>query len=71
MDSLRENQKEFMKSSNLILKSQQRFRSEKYNLFIEEINKITLSANHDKNLHMHMKRAKTYYVQKKRLYVII
>ena len=71
MDSLRENQKEFMKSSNLILKSQQRFRSEKYNLFIEEINKITLSANHDKNLHMHMERAKTYYVEKKRLYVII
>ena len=65
------NQKEFMKSSNLILKSQQRFRSEKYNLFIEEINKITLSANHDKNLHMHMERAKTYYVEKKRLYVII
>ena len=65
------NQKEFMKSSNLILKSQQRFRSEKYNLFIEEINKITLNANHDKNLHMHMERAKTYYVEKKRLYVII
>ena len=47
MDSLRENQKEFMKSSKLILKSQQRFRSEKYNLFIEEINNITLSAKHD------------------------
>ena len=71
MDSLRENQKEFMKSSKLIPKSQQRFRSEKYNLFIEEISKITLSDNHDKNLHMNMERAKTYYVEKKRLYVII
>ena len=56
MDSLRENQKEFMKSSKLIPKSQQRFRSEKYNLFIEEINKITLSGNHDKNLHMNMEQ---------------
>ena len=71
MDSLRENQKEFMKSTKLILKSQQRFRSEKYNLFIEEISKITLSDNHDKNLHMHMEGAKTYYVEKKRLYIII
>ena len=71
MDSLRENQKEFMKSTKLILKSQQRFRSEKYNLFIEEISKITLSDNHDKNLHMHMERAKTYYVEKKRLYIIV
>ena len=60
-----------MKSTKLILKSQQRFRSEKYNLFIEEISKITLSDNHDKNLHMNMERAKTYYVEKKRLYVII
>ena len=33
-----------------ILKSQQRFRSEKYNVFTEEVNKITLSTNNDKRI---------------------
>ena len=50
MDSPRENHKEFMKSSKLISKSQQRFRSQKCNLFIEGTNKIILSANHDKKI---------------------
>ena len=40
--------KEFMKSNKLILKTQQRFKSEKYNAFTEEINKIALISNDDK-----------------------
>ena len=47
VDSYRENHKEFIKNSRLIVKSQQRFRSKKHNVFIEEVNKIALSANND------------------------
>ena len=51
MDSLRENHKEFMKNNKLMmLKSQQRFRIEKHNVFTEEVNKIALSANGDKRI---------------------
>ena len=35
------------KNSWLILKSQQRFRGEKHNVFIEEVNKIKLIAKDD------------------------
>ena len=45
VDSLRENHKEFIKSSKLILKKQQRFKSERYNFLTEDINKIALSLN--------------------------
>ena len=31
----------------MILKTQQRFKSEKHNVFIEETNKIALSSNDD------------------------
>ena len=42
--------KEFIKKNKLILETQQRFRSEKHNVFTEEIIKITLSSNdHKKN----------------------
>ena len=37
--------KEFLKSNKLILKTQQRFKSEKHNVFIEEIIKIGLINN--------------------------
>ena len=47
MKSLRENKKEFIK---LIPKSQQRFRSEKQNVFTEEFKGIALSANDDKRI---------------------
>ena len=47
MKSLRENKKEFIK---LILKSQQRLRSEKQNVFTEEVKWIALSANDDKRI---------------------
>ena len=38
VDSLKEDLKEFIKSNKLILKTQQWFRSEKHNVFTEEIN---------------------------------
>ena len=42
--------KEFIKHKKPILKIQQRFKSESYNVFTEEINKITLSSNDDKRI---------------------
>ena len=50
MDSLRKNHKRFMKNNTLILKSQQKFRSEKYSAFPEEVRKISLSAKDDKKV---------------------
>ena len=44
VDSIRGNKKELTKNNRLILKSQQRFRSEKHNVFTEQVNKIALSA---------------------------
>ena len=38
------------KKNKLILKTQQRLRNEKHNVFTEEINKITLSSNDDKRI---------------------
>ena len=46
--SLKENHKEFIENNRLLLKLQQRFRSEKYNVSTEEVIKIALSANDDK-----------------------
>ena len=37
VDSLREDQKEFVKNNKLMLKTQQGFKSEKHNVFIGEI----------------------------------
>ena len=42
--------KEFIINNKLILKTQQRFKSENHNLFIEKINKITLSLSDDKRM---------------------
>ena len=41
---------EFIKSNKLILKTQQRFTSERYNVFTEEINRIALISNDDKRI---------------------
>ena len=38
------------KNNNLIFKTQNRFKSEKYNVFIEETNKIDLSSDDDKRM---------------------
>ena len=40
VESLSESHKKFIKNNKLILKSQQKFRSEKHNVFTEEVNKI-------------------------------
>ena len=61
----------------MILKSQQRFSSEKQAVFTEENNKIVLCANHDKRIQS-IKSIETYaygtrkdlYVTKKKLNVI-
>ena len=48
MDSSGENHKDFIKNKKLILIEQQRFRSEKHNVFTEDVNNIELSTNDDK-----------------------
>ena len=41
--------KNFLKNK-LILKTQQRFKSKRHNIFTEEVNKIALSSNNDKKM---------------------
>ena len=50
VDSHKEDQKEFVNNNTLILKTQQRFKSERHNVFTEEISKIALSSNYDKRM---------------------
>ena len=45
-----ENYKESLFDNKIILKSQQRFRSDDHRVYIEEVNKITLSSNDDKRI---------------------
>ena len=42
--------KELVKNNKLILKAQQRFKSERHHVFIEEINQIALSSNDGKRI---------------------
>ena len=49
VDSLTEDQKEFV-NNKIILRTQQRFKSEGHNVFTEVINKIALSSNDDKRI---------------------
>ena len=42
--------KDFLLKNEITLKSQQRFKSERHNVYTEEINKIALSSNGDKRL---------------------
>ena len=46
--SLKEDHEKFIKMNKSILKTQQRFKSEKHNIFTHEVNKIDLSSNNDK-----------------------
>ena len=39
-----------LRSSEIILKSQERFKSERHDVYAEEINKMALSSNDDKRL---------------------
>ena len=41
---------EFENNNKVILKTQERFKSERHNVFTEEINKIALSSNDDKRM---------------------
>ena len=45
-----DNLKEITKYKRVILKTQQRFKSERHNVFTEEINTIALSSNDDKRM---------------------
>ena len=42
--------KDCLLNNDFILKSQQRYKSERHNVYTEEINKIALSSNGDKRL---------------------
>ena len=50
VDSLKNDQKEFIKNNKIKLKTQQSFKSERHNAFTEETNKIPLSSNDDKRM---------------------
>ena len=49
MSILKEDRRQFIKNNQLILKTQQRFRSEKH-VSTEEINKISLSSSFDERI---------------------
>ena len=49
VDSL-EDQKEFIRNNKLILKTQERFKSERHNVYTEEIIKVAWSLNDDKRM---------------------
>ena len=50
MDSLRENEKEFIQNNKLTVKSYQKLRNKKHNVFTEKVNKTNLSANGGKEI---------------------
>ena len=54
-----ENHKNCLFNDKIILKSQQKFKSDHHNVYTEEINKIALSSNDDKRLQT-SDRIKTY-----------
>ena len=54
-----ENYKDCFCNDKIILKSQQRFKSDHHNVYIEETNEIALSSNDDKRL-LTSGRIKTY-----------
>ena len=49
-DSIKKNRKEFIKNNKSISKIQQRFKTEMYNFFNAEIDKVGLSSNDDKRM---------------------
>ena len=50
LDNKINNHKEFIKNNKLILNTHQRFKSERYNVFTEEVNKIILGSNDHKRM---------------------
>ena len=53
------NYKDCLLNDKIILKSQQRFKSDHHEVYTEEVNKIALSSNDDKRLQT-LDRVKTY-----------
>ena len=51
--------RDFLLNNKIVLKSQQRFKSERHNIYTEEVNKIALSSNDDKRLQT-FDKIKTY-----------
>ena len=50
INSLKKHHKQLIRNNKSILKTQQRFKSVRHNVFTEEINKIALSSNDDKGM---------------------
>ena len=50
VDSLNEDHGKYIKNNKLILQTEQRLKSERHNVFTEEINEITLRLNDDKRM---------------------
>ena len=50
-----ENYTDCLLNNKIMLKSQQRFKSDNHKIYTEKINKIALSSNDDKRLQMHDK----------------
>ena len=50
VDCLKEHQRRFVDKNKLILKTQQRFKSERHHIFAKEITKIALGSNDDKRI---------------------
>ena len=69
MESHKKGNKEFIKTNRLILKAEQRFRSEKHNVFTEEINKIALSLYDDKRMQS-IDLIETYVYETKTVYLV-
>ena len=56
-----ENYKDSLFNDKIILKSQQRFKSDYHNVYTEQINKIALSSNDDKRLQTFDKTTTYWY----------
>ena len=50
MNNIRQKVFEFIINNKFILKSQQRFKNERHNVFTEEVNKILLSTNNGRGI---------------------
>ena len=48
--SLEKSPKDFIRNNKLILKTRHRFKSERHNVYTEEINKVALSLNDNKGM---------------------
>ena len=59
-DSLKEDKKESVKNNKLILKTQQRLKSERHNVFTKEISEIVLSSNDDNKRMQSIDSIETY-----------